>query len=496
MRRCLVANRGEIALRIIQACHELGMEAVAVYSTVDATSAHVSRADGAYPLVGSAASESYLDGEGLLGIALEAGCDCVHPGYGFLSESPGFARAVSAAGLCWVGPNVRAMQVMGVKTDALAALADTGIPTLARFSPQSGVDFAEYHAAAKRIGYPLLVKAASGGGGRGIRIVLEAEGLEEALSAAQREAARSFGDGRVYLERYLVGARHIEVQIAADQHSHCLHLFERDCSLQRRRQKIIEEAPAAAIPEEQRQALCHAAVAAAQAVHYDNLGTVEFLLADDGAFYFLEMNTRLQVEHPVTELICGVDLVKLQFLLAQGGEMPFTQADIQPRGHAVQCRIYAEAPQAAFRPATGAIAQLQVPSGAGIRWDSGLRMGDEISPHYDSLLGKLIVHDETRAAALSRMETALREVAILGVETNLNFLQHLLARQEVGAAGVDTGFVERILPELRGAGAWELPPEVVVAAALMESQPVAKRTVKETVGPWARADRFRIGANE
>ena len=495
MRRCLVANRGEIALRVIRACHELGMEAVAVYSPVDAASAHVVQADAAHPLTGTAATESYLDGERLIAVALEAGCDCLHPGYGFLSESPAFARAVGAAGLCWVGPNAAAMQIMGVKTDALAALADSEVPTLPRFAPEAEVDMTEYHAQAERIGYPLMVKAASGGGGRGIRIVREAVELAEALAVAKREAARSFGDGRLYLERYLGGARHIEVQIAADQQGSCLHLFERECSLQRRRQKIIEEAPAPGITADLRQAFCQAAISVARAVNYDNLGTVEFLLADDGSFYFLEMNTRLQVEHPVTELVCGIDLVKLQFQLARGEALPFAQAEISERGHAIQCRIYAEVPHAQFQPATGTITQLHVPTGAGIRWDSALQPGDEITPHYDSLLGKLIVYDETRAAALARMTCALRDTAILGVETNLEFLQDLLARPEVQAGGVDAGFVERTLPELLRAEEGELPLEALLAAVLIERQPAASLEVSAKLSPWSRADRFRIGAN-
>ena len=496
MRRCLVANRGEIALRIIRACHELSMEAVAVHSPVDAASAHVAQADFAYPLPGSGVSESYLHIERLIGCAKDAGCDCLHPGYGFLSESPGFARAVGNAGLIWVGPNPRAMQIMGVKTDALAALADTEIPTLPRFDPDEEVELAEYHDSAAQIGYPLLVKAASGGGGRGIRIVGDAGELEEALAAARREAKRSFGDGRLYLERYLQGARHIEVQVAADQQGNCLHLFERECSLQRRRQKIIEEAPAARITEGQRQALCRAAIEVARAVQYDNIGTVEFLLTDEGDFYFLEMNTRLQVEHPVTELVCGIDLVRLQFLLASGAAMPLIQADITTRGHAIQCRIYAEAPQADFRPTTGTIALLQVPTGVGIRWDSALQTGDEITPHYDSLLAKLIVHDETRAAALSRIARALRETAILGVETNLDFLQELMAQSAVKEGQVDTGYVERVLPELMRRDGDELAPEVLLAAYLAETGKVIRSEDAENSGPWARPDRFRMGANE
>ena len=496
MRRCLVANRGEIALRIIRACHEMGLEAVAVHSPVDANAAHVLVADRAYPLPGAAAADSYLNQERLLEIAQEAGCDCLHPGYGFLSESPEFARAVVDAGIIWVGPNPRAMRIMGVKTEALAALEDTTIPTLPRFDAQSNVDGQDFHVPAQEIGFPLLVKAASGGGGRGIRIVRKADELEDALAAASREAQRSFGDGRLYLERYLEGARHIEMQIAADQHGHCIHLFERECSLQRRRQKIIEEAPAAQITETQRQSLCLAAIEAARAVQYDNIGTVEFLLTDEGDFYFLEMNTRLQVEHTATEQICGLDLVRLQFQLAFGEHLPFQQDEIRRRGHAIQCRIYAEAPQAEFRPTTGTVRQLRVPAGAGIRWDSALQTGDEITPHYDSLLAKLIIWDETRAAALIRLERALRETTILGVETNLEFLQDLLAQTAVIDGQVDTGYVERVTPEILGKKGREPSPQALLAAYLAEATEPAHHEETAATGPWARTDRFRMRANE
>ena len=493
MQRCLVANRGEIAIRIIQACHELGMEAVAVYSTVDAEAAHVARADRAFPLGGATSADSYLRIQRLIEIALEAGCDCLHPGYGFLSEEPEFARAVQEAGLTWVGPHSEAMRIMAVKTDALATLAGTGIPTLPRYIPDSEVALRKYRAEAERIGYPLLVKSASGGGGRGIRMVRQVEDLEEALVVAQREAKRSFGDGRLYLERNLEGARHVEVQIAADLQGNYRHLYERDCSLQRRRQKIVEEAPAFGISAEQRQEICTAAITVAQAVQYDNLGTVEFLLTDTGEFFFLEMNTRLQVEHPVTEMICGVDLVTLQFRLAGGEAMPFAQDDIQTRGHAIQCRVYAEAPAESFRPDTGTVTQLFIPNGAGIRWDSAISKGDEVSPHYDSLLGKLVVHDETRSAAIHKMAEALKQVAILGVETNVNLLQDLLKRHEVQEGGVDTGFVERILMELLEQEECQLPAEVLLAAQLSEATPVMKKDGAGRKGPWEVADRFRIG---
>ena len=497
MRRCLVANRGEIALRIIQACHELNIEAVAVHSTVDADSAAVIRADRAYPLGGTTAKESYLAGERLIEIARDSGCDAIHPGYGFLAENAGFARSVLDAGLTWVGPHPDAMAIMADKTAALTALASTEIPTLPRFHPEEAVGTAVLHEEARRIGFPLLVKAASGGGGRGIRIVHHVDELQDSLSAAQREARRSFGDGRLYLERYLQGARHIEVQIAADSRGELRHFYERDCSVQRRRQKIIEAAPASGISEKLRQRLCQAAITVAETVNYDHLGTVEFLLTEEGEFYFLEMNTRLQVEHPVTELICGVDLVQLQLRLSRGEGMPLTQEEIQPRGHALQCRIYAEAPEEGFRPDTGRISHLAVPTGAGIRWDSALRKGDRVSPHYDSLLGKLVVHDETRGATVQKMACAMRQLAILGVETNQNLLQDLLARPEIQQGTVDTDFVEREFPAgFAGDGA-ELPAEVWLAAqVLAESSVAVTDEGAPGDGPWDRADRFRLVGGE
>ncbi len=494
LRRCLVANRGEIALRIIRACHELGMEAVAVYSPADIGAEHVLQADRSFALTGDTAAGSYLDSASLIDIAQAASCDCLHPGYGFLSESYAFAREVEASGLCWVGPRWQAMRTMGNKTAALAALADTEVPTLPRFAPEYEASAAEYAEQAARIGYPVMVKAASGGGGRGIRVVETAVELSDALVTAKREAERSFSDARLYLEHFLRGARHIEVQIAADAFGQIIHLYERDCSLQRRQQKIVEVAPASGIMAEQRQALCQAAMQVVKTVPYDNVGTVEFLLADDGAFYFLEMNTRLQVEHALTELVCGVDLVRLQFLLARGEELPYSQEDIRPRGHALQCRIYAENPREGFRPATGFIAQYCGPTGVGIRWDSALREGLAITPHYDSLLAKLVVLDETRAASLSRMRCALRDVVLLGVETNLEFLMDLLALPQIENGHLDTGFVERVLPDLLVRENGDLPNAVRIAATLGEPEMTTSVTKKQrSSSPWEQADRFRVG---
>ena len=506
LRRCLIANRGEVALRIIRACHELDMEAVAVYSPADAQAAHVSQADAAYPLPGNEAAASYLNSERLLAIAREAKCECLHPGYGFLSESAAFARAVTAAGIAWVGPGADAMAVMGDKRRALAALAGGAVPTLPHYAPQgdllkgpmSGTAEAEFRRQAARIGYPLLVKAAGGGGGRGIRIARNEAELAAGLASAQREAERAFGDGRVYLEKYLDKARHIEVQIAADRHGAYRHFWERECSLQRRRQKIIEEAPAPDLPTAQRRALCEAALAVARAVDYENIGTVEFLLAADGQFYFLEMNTRLQVEHPVTEWVCGVDLVKLQFRLADGAALCWRQEEIQARGHAIQCRVYAEAPERDFLPASGIIQDWRAPAGVGIRCDSALQAGDEVGAHYDTLLAKLIAWDETRAAALVRLRLALRQTIIPGVESNLNFLSALLDLPEVAAGKFDTGLVQRKLPELLALADEELPLPALLAAMLAEKRGAAASPAlaPRHDDPWARADRFRLGGGK
>lgn len=500
LRNCLIANRGEIAVRIIRACHESGLRAAAVYSEADASARHVRMADAAYPLGGAAPAESYLNIPRLIDAARRAGCDCLHPGYGFLSESEEFAAAVTAAGLVWIGPPPDAIRRMGVKTEARALMERAGVPLVPGFQQEDASD-EDFQSAAERIGYPVMVKAAGGGGGKGIRIVHQPADLPEALAAARHEAEHAFGDPRLFLEKYIEHARHIEIQVIADMHGHTVHLFERECSAQRRHQKIIEESPSTLLTPDVRAQMGKAAVAAARAVGYVNAGTVEFIATQDGAFYFLEMNTRLQVEHPVTEYVTGVDLVKLQLHIAAGGELPFEQGDLSQRGHAIECRLYAEDPHNGFLPAVGRLERFIPPVGPGIRVDSGVQSGDTITLHYDPMIAKIIVHDSSRAAAIDRLRYALDQTIILGTTTNLPFLRALVAHPAFAAGEVHTGFVDEnlgaLLPE-QG----ELPVEALVAAALAEQQgqqtaptadPQTGHTRSDRYSPWDRADRFRVG---
>jgi 3-methylcrotonyl-CoA carboxylase alpha subunit len=498
LRKCLVANRGEIAVRIMRACHELGIRAVAVYSEVDAQARHVQMADEAYPLGGAAPTESYLNADKLIHIARESGCDCVHPGYGFLSEKEDFAQAVIDAGLIWVGPPPDAVRKMGVKTEARALMQAANVPLVPGFQSDDASD-AEFIAAAQHIGYPVMVKAAGGGGGKGIRIVYNAHDLPEALAGARREAQHAFNDPRVFLERYIERARHIEIQVLADQHGNTVHLFERECSAQRRHQKVIEESPSPLVTESMRAAMGQAAVNAAQAVGYTNAGTVEFIATPDGEFYFLEMNTRLQVEHPVTELVTGLDLVKLQFTIAAGEKLPFTQADLHQRGHAIECRVYAEDPQNNFLPAIGPLLLFTPPEGPGIRVDAGVQSGDNISIHYDPMIAKVIVYDSTRENAIARMQKALHDTVILGTTTNTTFLRTLLAHPTFAAGEVYTSFIEEHLDELTHSDTASNIDMVLIAAALHDTNNVgANRRVTSTSNaempdPWTRDDGFRLG---
>jgi acetyl-CoA carboxylase biotin carboxylase subunit len=492
---CLIANRGEIAVRIAHACRESGLRSVAVYSDVDAHARHVRAADDAYPLGGASPAESYLNIPRLLEAAKRANCDCLHPGYGFLSESEVFAAAVQEAGLVWVGPPPDAIRRMGIKTEARMLMAQAGVPLVPGFQQDHASD-ADFARAAERIGYPVMVKAAGGGGGKGIRIVRQPADLLEALAAARHEAEHAFGDPRLFLEKYIEPARHIEIQVIADAHGNTAHLFERECSAQRRHQKILEESPSPLLTPETRERMGAAAVAAAQAVGYVNAGTVEFIATPQGEFYFLEMNTRLQVEHPVTELVTGLDLVKLQFHIAAGGALPFTQRDLSQRGHAIECRLYAEDPHNGFLPAVGKLERFIPPNAPGVRVDSGVETGDSISLHYDPMIAKIIVYDSTRAGAITRLQSALDQTVILGTTTNLPFLRVLAAHPVFAAGEVHTAFVDAHLATLLPAQG-DLPLEALVAAALAEPQggqsaaPAA--TDGDSYSPWGRADQFRTG---
>ena len=500
LRKCLIANRGEIAVRLVRACRELGISTVAVYSEADRTARHVQMADEARFIGAAAPGESYLNGDRLIEAALAAGCDCLHPGYGFLSESAAFAQAVSDAGLTWVGPGAEAIRLMGVKTEARALMQGAGVPLVPGFQSDSADD-AQFSDAAARIGYPVMVKAAGGGGGKGIRIVREAVQLTAALAGARREAAQAFGDARVFLEKYIEAGRHVEIQVLADTHGSIVHLFERECSVQRRHQKIIEESPSPLLTPDLRARMGAAAINAARAVGYVNAGTVEFIVTQDGEFYFLEMNTRLQVEHPVTEMVTGLDLAALQFAVAAGGALPFTQDDVTQRGHAIECRVYAEDPQQGFLPATGRISRFIPPEGAGVRVDAGVQTGDEVTIHYDPMIAKIIVHAPTRAQAIARMQRALAETVILGITTNIPFLRALLAHPAFGAGDIDTGYVDAHLETLLPP-APPLPYAALITAALDDRynkansgrvQAVPGERDDDLYNPWARGDSFRLG---
>ncbi len=469
MRRVLIANRGEIAVRIVRTLRRLGIGSVAVYTLADRAAAHVEAADEAVPLEADSPSAAYLDQEQLIAAALRSGADAIHPGYGFLSENAAFAERVVAAGLTFVGPDAQVMRLMGDKIRARAFAAAQGVPVSPSVQAAPGATAHELAAQAAAIGFPLLVKAAAGGGGKGMRIVRSPQALTEAMAAAAAEAERYFGDGRVYAERYIEQPRHIEVQVLGDGHGKVVHLFERECSLQRRYQKIVEESPAPNLPAGQREAICAAAVRLASAARYRNAGTVEFVLAPDGTFYFLEMNTRLQVEHPVTECILGLDLVAEQLSLASGAPLALSQSHLSPRGHAIECRICAEEPQHDFRPATGRVRLLRVPQAPNLRFDGGIRTGQPVTAAFDSLLGKLIAHAPTRNEAAAALARALEELVLLGVPSNIDYLTRVLRHPQFLAGAVHTGFLAAHAGEL---AAPLLPAQraaAVLAALLGES---------------------------
>jgi acetyl-CoA carboxylase, biotin carboxylase subunit len=449
IRKILIANRGEIALRIARACRELVIDSVAVYSDADRSAPHVLAATEAYRLGPAPSVDSYLRGDLILEIADTSGADAIHPGYGFLSENADFAEACQAAGLKFIGPPASAMRALGSKTRARQAADAVGIPRVP--GSTSGLPtLKEALRVAAQIGYPVMLKASAGGGGKGMRAVHSPEDMESAFEGARSEAERAFGSGEVYLERLVDRPRHVEIQVLADEHGNCVHLGERDCSVQRRHQKVIEEAPSVVVDEDLRQKMGAAAVRLAKSAGYTNAGTVEFLLESasneaPGNFYFLEMNTRLQVEHPVTELITGLDLVHLQIAIARGEPLPFTQQDVTLRGHAIECRIYAEDHENGFMPSPGKITRLIQPSGPGIREDSGIYEGWTVPMDYDPMLSKLIAYAPTRDLALARMRRAVEEYAIGGIRTNLGLFRRILNDRDFQLAKLDTGYLDRLL---------------------------------------------------
>ncbi|MEO5589399.1 MAG: acetyl-CoA carboxylase biotin carboxylase subunit [Gemmatimonadaceae bacterium] len=460
--KVLIANRGEIALRIIRACRELGIGTVAVYSDADARAPHVREADEAVNIGPAPSSQSYLLGDVIIDVAKRYGAEAIHPGYGFLSEREWFARAVRDAGLIWIGPPAEAIAAMGSKTAARTLAVKHDVPVVPG-TTRALVDAAEAAAVADEFGYPVLLKAAAGGGGKGMRVVREASQLESSLDAARREAKNSFGDDAVYVEKYIEGPRHVEIQILADSHGNVLSLGERECSVQRRHQKMVEEAPSVAVSAELRREMGETAVRMARAAGYVNAGTCEFLLDRDGQFYFLEMNTRLQVEHPVTELVTGIDLVQWQLRIASGEALPFKQADIAPTGWAIECRITSEDAANGFLPSTGRISYLHLPSGAGVRWDGGIEAGSEVGLHYDPMLAKLIVWAPTRGLAIERMHRSLLELTIEGVETSRDFHLRLMEDEDFRNGDIEIQWLERKLPAIT---AVRPPPGTARAAAI------------------------------
>jgi len=445
-RKVLIANRGEIAVRVIRACRELGLRTVAVCSEADRSALHAQIADETVCIGPASSSESYLNTQAIISACAITGAGAVHPGFGFLSENAAFARNCERCGIKFIGPRSESIEQMGDKAQAKQTMKAAGVPVVPGSDGVIG-DLEAARGLALEMGYPVLVKASAGGGGRGIRRVQEPVELEAAITAARQEALRFFGDDSVYLEKLIVGPRHVEIQILADEHGHIVHLGERDCSLQRRNQKVLEECPSpcAIMTPKLRERMGAAAVAAAKAVNYQNAGTVEFLLDSRGDFYFMEMNTRIQVEHPITEMVWGVDLVKWQINIAQGEALPFTQKKLAPRGHAIECRINAENPEESFRPSPGTLKALLMPGGPGIRLDSAMYAGYTIPPYYDSLMAKLIAYAPTRDEAIAKMKWALAEFVVAGVDTNIDFQLQILQDEGFASGEYDINYLETML---------------------------------------------------
>ena len=444
----LVANRGEIACRILRACSEAGLESIAIFAANDTGSMFTELATISVPLVGDSIAETYLNQAQILSIAAEYGADAIHPGFGFLSERADFAQAVIDAGINWIGPSPKAIEMMGDKMTARMTMKAAGVPVIPGEEIESEDEatmISDIIDASERVGYPLLLKASSGGGGKGMRKVEDPTNLEEAIKGARREAIAAFGDGRVYVERLLTGSKHVEIQVLADKHGKTIHLGERECSVQRRHQKVFEESPCPVMTEGLRARMGEAAVMAAQAVDYVGAGTVEFLLASNGEFFFLEMNTRIQVEHPVTEMVTGVDLVREQLRIAAGE--PMSCGELMIRGHAIEVRLYAEDASNNFLPAIGPLAMFRAPTGPGIRLDTGVREGDLVTPNYDPMLAKLIVWAPSRPEALQRMRRALDEFVVLGTTTNIRFLRELCDNRDVISGRTDTMLIDRVWPD-------------------------------------------------
>lgn len=499
-KKVLIANRGEIAVRIIRACRELGIETVAVYSEADRLALHVRYADEAYLLGPAPSRESYLRADKIIEIARKCGADAIHPGYGFLAEREDFAAACEEAGIIFIGPKPSSIAAMGDKAVARATVVKAGVPVVPGTEDVGNLTDDDLLRLAPKIGFPLLIKATAGGGGKGMREVRSLEEMPLLLQSARREAEAAFGDGNVYLEKLVEEARHIEFQILADSHGNVIHLGERECSLQRRHQKLLEEAPSPFLDDDLRQKMGAVAVKAAQAVNYINAGTIEFLVDKDKNFYFLEMNTRLQVEHPVTEMVTGIDIVAEQIRIARGRQLSYTQDDIHFNGHAIECRINAEDPYNGFLPSTGRITHSLLPTGPGVRVDTGVYPGFEITPYYDPMIAKLIVWGETRAQAILRMRRALEEYRIVGVRTNIPFHQTLMDSHRFMGGQYDTRFVEERFSMDEGENGKNMEEIAAILATLVAHQQteraaqLVRRGERDTsnwkwVGRWERMHR-------
>jgi acetyl-CoA carboxylase, biotin carboxylase subunit len=481
-KRVLIANRGEIAVRIIRACREMGIESVAVFSDVDRKSLHVRKADYAYHIGPATASESYLNVDKILDAAHRSGADAIHPGYGFLSENANFARACRDAGVKFIGPSPESMEMMGSKTRARQNMKRAGVP----FVPGSerGLDLDAMERLAEQIGYPVMLKAAAGGGGKGMRQVSSPAELHSAYENARSEAQRSFGDNEVYIEKLIVNPRHVEMQIFGDEHGNVVYLGERECSVQRRHQKVLEESPSPIVDEDMRHRMGEIAVRVGKAANYQNAGTVEFLVDQDRNFYFLEMNTRLQVEHPITEFVTGLDLVHLQMHIAAGEPLPFKQEEVRLRGHAIECRIYAEDPDNNYFPSPGQITRLISPSGPGIRRDSGMYEGWTVPIEYDPLLAKLVGYGENRDQAIHRLLRALYEYFVGGIKTNISLFRRILKDPDFQAGNIDTGFLDRLLLKPSNETDVRRPIVAAIGAAIFAStDPQATLAATVTTAP-------------
>jgi len=495
--KILIANRGEIACRVIRTCRKLGIRTVAVYSEADADAQHVRQADEAYPIGGPRPAESYLRGDAILEVAKRSGAQAIHPGYGFLSENADFADAVESAGIVFIGPKAASMRKMGSKAGAKDLMMAAGVPVVPGYTGEDQSPSGLSREAA-RIGFPLMIKAAHGGGGKGMRIVHRLDDFIAQLESCQREASNAFGRDRVLLERYVQSPRHIEIQVFGDAHGNAIHLNERECSAQRRYQKVLEESPSTFLTPELRAAMGEAAVKAAHAIDYVNAGTVEFIVDPAGAFYFMEINTRLQVEHPVTELTTGLDLVEWQLRIAAGDALPITQQQVPQHGHAIEVRLYAEDPEAGFLPGSGKLEKLTLPPPSPqVRIDSGVVEGDTVSIFYDPMIAKLIVWDEDRAAALARLRDALAQCEIVGPKSNIEFLERLVRHPTVVEGSIDTGYLDRHLDEFMPAHAVDSSLLLAAATASLLTQEADARqqaTLSSDGGsPWANADGWRLG---